>query len=74
VGEVRGYADSQLRNPDDPTDVTNRRISIIVLYKTVKAVTQEFSLPDSSKVVGKDSSEQKQTRGEIESLSVAFFM
>ncbi|HSK08019.1 MAG TPA: flagellar motor protein MotB [Vicinamibacterales bacterium] len=28
--EVRGYADKQLRNADDPLDVRNRRVSILV--------------------------------------------
>lgn len=28
---VRGFADQQLRNPNDPYDVTNRRISILLL-------------------------------------------
>lgn len=30
IAQVRGYADSQLRNTKDPYDVTNRRISIII--------------------------------------------
>ncbi len=30
ITQVRGYADSQLRNKKDPYDVTNRRISIII--------------------------------------------
>jgi chemotaxis protein MotB len=34
ISEVRGYADTQLRNPQDPNDITNRRISIIVLYNS----------------------------------------
>jgi len=32
IDEIRGYADNRLRNPDDPFDVVNRRISIIVKY------------------------------------------
>jgi len=32
IDEVRGYADNRLRNTDDPNDVVNRRISIIVKY------------------------------------------
>ncbi|MFZ4621120.1 MAG: flagellar motor protein MotB [Bacteroidota bacterium] len=32
VVEVRGYADSKLRNESDPYDITNRRISILVKY------------------------------------------
>ncbi|HVN48895.1 MAG TPA: flagellar motor protein MotB [Bacteroidota bacterium] len=30
ITQVRGYADSQLRNKKDPYDITNRRISIII--------------------------------------------
>lgn len=30
IGQVRGFADRQLRKPDDPNDYSNRRISIIV--------------------------------------------
>jgi chemotaxis protein MotB len=32
VDEVRGYADTHLRNSEDPFDVTNRRISILVKF------------------------------------------
>jgi chemotaxis protein MotB len=32
VDEVRGYADTRLKNAADPFDVTNRRISIIVKF------------------------------------------
>ncbi len=32
IAEVTGYADTRLRNPADPTDVSNRRISFTVLY------------------------------------------
>jgi chemotaxis protein MotB len=34
VDEVRGYADTKLRNMNDPYDVTNRRISILLKYST----------------------------------------
>ena len=30
VATVRGYADQKLRKPDDPLDLSNRRISLIV--------------------------------------------
>jgi chemotaxis protein MotB len=33
VDEVRGYANTHLRNTADPYDVTNRRISIIIKFK-----------------------------------------
>jgi chemotaxis protein MotB len=34
VAQVRGYADRQLRHPDDPEGASNRRISVIVQYIT----------------------------------------
>jgi chemotaxis protein MotB len=37
VEQVRGYADRQLRHPDDPSHASNRRISVIVQYLTPKA-------------------------------------
>jgi chemotaxis protein MotB len=36
VGQVRGYADRQLRHPDDPSHPSNRRISVIVQYLVPK--------------------------------------
>ncbi len=33
IYEVRGYADRRLRDKNDPYNVVNRRISIIVKYK-----------------------------------------
>lgn len=32
IMEIRGYADKKLKNPSDPFDLVNRRISIIVKY------------------------------------------
>jgi len=32
VAQVRGYADRQLRHPEDPANPSNRRISVIVQY------------------------------------------
>ena len=32
VAQVRGFADRQLRHPDDPENASNRRISVIVQY------------------------------------------
>ncbi len=37
VSQVRGYADQRLRNPKNPTDPSNRRISLIVQYLQVGA-------------------------------------
>jgi chemotaxis protein MotB len=33
IVQLRGYADRQLRYPNDPYDVRNRRVSIMVLYE-----------------------------------------
>ena len=35
VLQVRGFADQQLRNPKDPEDPSNRRISLLVQYQNV---------------------------------------
>ncbi len=32
VGQIRGYADQQLRKADSPEDPSNRRISLIIQY------------------------------------------
>jgi chemotaxis protein MotB len=32
IGQVRGFADRQLRHPEDPTRASNRRVSVIVQY------------------------------------------
>jgi chemotaxis protein MotB len=36
VEQVRGFADRQLRHPEDPTHASNRRISVIVQYQHPK--------------------------------------
>jgi chemotaxis protein MotB len=48
IAEVSGYADTRLRNPKDPTDVSNRRISITVLYADRRpAAVSESPRPQS---------------------------
>jgi chemotaxis protein MotB len=34
ITQVRGYADKKLRYPDQPYDIRNRRVSVVVLYDT----------------------------------------
>jgi chemotaxis protein MotB len=41
IAEVRGFADRELRNPDDPENPSNRRISLIVMYDDQPAAEQE---------------------------------
>jgi chemotaxis protein MotB len=50
VGQVRGFAERQLRHPDDPEHPSNRRISVIVQYLTpppepVKAPVEPAKAP-----------------------------
>lgn len=33
ISQVRGFADQQLRKPNDPDDASNRRVSVIVQYQ-----------------------------------------
>jgi flagellar motor protein MotB len=33
IDEVRGYADTRLRNDNDPFDASNRRISLLVKFE-----------------------------------------
>jgi len=41
IAEVRGFADRQLRNPSEPENPTNRRISLIVMYDDQPAADAE---------------------------------
>jgi chemotaxis protein MotB len=41
VFQVRGFADQQLRNKDDPNDASNRRISVIVQYMKAPGKTEQ---------------------------------
>jgi len=44
VTSVRGYADRRLRNPQDPMDVQNRRVGIIVMFPD-KSKTEPLKIP-----------------------------
>ncbi|WP_309694479.1 flagellar motor protein MotB [Armatimonas sp.] len=37
VAQVRGYAASNLRHPEKPADASNRRVTIVVLFKSLPA-------------------------------------
>jgi chemotaxis protein MotB len=49
VGQVRGYADRQLRHPEDPESPSNRRISVIVQYLKVAPKGDDAAKADPSK-------------------------
>jgi len=50
VTQIRGYADQNLRKPNDPFDPSNRRITLIIQYipQTEKPEAEE----DSQKATG----------------------
>jgi chemotaxis protein MotB len=50
IREVRGFADRMLKNPDDPYDIHNRRISIMVLFDTTEADELPY-VPDAFKYI-----------------------
>ena len=56
VAQVRGFADQRLRNPKDPLEASNRRVSIIVQY----LATNNPDTPDAdAKEEGKSGSEKE---------------
>jgi chemotaxis protein MotB len=60
VSQVRGFADQQLRNPSDPLDPSNRRISVIVHYlEKPEAKGGEEGHPEEEKNTGEHPSENK---------------
>ena len=49
VKEVRGHADRELKNPEDPLDPRNRRISVLLPFQE-EVMTEEFA-PGASPVI-----------------------
>jgi len=56
VGQVRGFADRQLRHPEDATNASNRRVSVIVQYLTSTAAADKGAgdKPDGEPASGGD--------------------
>jgi chemotaxis protein MotB len=50
VAQVRGFADQSLRNPEDPADDSNRRVSFIIMYQPAPEVSPE--VPGSTGAAG----------------------
>jgi chemotaxis protein MotB len=46
VGQVRGFADRQLRHREDPAAASNRRVSIIVQYLPAPPQTEAEAKPE----------------------------
>lgn len=49
VAQVRGFADRQLRHPDEPDDASNRRISVIVQYMAAPPKPEKESSKEGEK-------------------------
>ena len=58
VTQVRGFADQKLRKPDDPSDPSNRRISLIVQY-LIKPPEEEDDAPSAAEGNAKVSASEK---------------
>jgi chemotaxis protein MotB len=52
VRQVRGFADQNLRNKATPTDASNRRVSVIVMYLEAESPTKEFSASKLAELAG----------------------
>jgi chemotaxis protein MotB len=48
VSQVRGFADQRLRNPKQPLEASNRRISIIVQYMSGESADDDKAAPPSA--------------------------
>ena len=61
VKEIRGYADTRLKYPEDPTDARNRRIGILVLNKQQAA--PEGPIPTDTGATAQVSGEESEPSG-----------
>jgi chemotaxis protein MotB len=59
VTQVRGYADQRLRNPKDPNDPSNRRISLIVQYMPGDIAATESPKPKPGEAAKPDEKKAK---------------
>ena len=56
VSQVRGFADQSLRNPDDPNDASNRRVTLIIQYQSSKPAA------DAEGKVGAEAADSKDAK------------
>lgn len=64
VTQVRGFADQRLRNPKDPLDPSNRRISLIVRYLQKKESTAQSGEAASDNEMESGKSAEQRTQGQ----------
>jgi chemotaxis protein MotB len=57
IAQIRGFADQKLRNPKDPFDPANRRISVLVQYR------EPVEAPASGKPSAEDEKPKAQAHG-----------
>jgi chemotaxis protein MotB len=67
VSQVRGFADQRLRNPKDPLDASNRRVSIIVQYLGDKG--DEVTSAESPKESGGEKPSSAGAQPETETMN-----
>ena len=68
VSQVRGFADQRLRNPKDPLEASNRRISIIVQYVSRDSADDD---KEGAEVEGSKGAAQKEEGGAKEGTEQA---
>ncbi len=67
VGQVRGYADRQLRHPDDPDAASNRRISVIVQYMPSAGDEKPVEAKPAAKAPAGEANEEKSPKKSVPS-------
>ena len=71
VNQVRGYADRELRHPEDPMSASNRRISVIVQYLPPKPGADEESGDEAGKGEGEATKGGASKKGEAKEPGAA---
>ncbi len=64
IAQVRGFADRHLRNPKDPMDASNRRISVIVQYAEAAAPAEAKPGADAGKADAGKKDSKKESKEE----------
>jgi chemotaxis protein MotB len=65
VGQVRGFAERQLRHPDEPTAASNRRVSVIVQYQAGAPKPEEGAVqPGAAAGHGTEPPKKEESRSE----------
>ena len=66
VVQVRGFADQNLRKPDDPHHASNRRISVIIKYQTDPAAAKKIAGEEKASAGGNQEGGANEVEGKKE--------